>query len=538
MPYTISGTTINVSGTVDLMKVSLPPIFRINFAAGGATATFNTWAFVAIPPQGIDNYTVVGNASRDVLTISMVDHGPQAPSGPTVTYPSEPSIDLSFFSFANWGANDVIVLNGNSDANDIFGTYRKEIINGGGSNDFLHSGTGAGSGFADTLRGGEGNDTYDIHPSDIVDETGSGGVDTIRSYWSYSLPSANVRGVVENLVLTANNVDTYAIGNARPNKLVGGAANNVLNGLSGNDVMQGRAGNDTYFVDTVNDTVDESLGGSSGLDTVRSYVSYALSDTVHVKGAVENLALLGVAIKAQGNGLNNAITGNGFANFIEGLAGNDALNGAGGADELQGGTGNDTYVLGSEASGVDKVVDSSGADTITSSINRSLIFADYSEIENLALVGNAVSGVGNGLANVMVGNARANTLNGFTGNDRLGGAAGNDVLVGGLGADIFVFNTALNSASNRDTVADFVHGQDKFWLDNAVMAKLGAGVHALSPLFFHAGPAAADANDYIVYNRASGVLAYDADGNGAGAAVGFAMLSNHPVLTAADFLVT
>ena len=53
MPYSISGTTISVSGTVDLMNVSLPPIFRINFAAGGATATFNAWDFMAVPPQGI-----------------------------------------------------------------------------------------------------------------------------------------------------------------------------------------------------------------------------------------------------------------------------------------------------------------------------------------------------------------------------------------------------------------------------------------------------------------------------------------------------
>ena len=69
------------------------------------------------------------------------------------------------------------------------------------------------------------------------------------------------------------------------------------------------------------------------------------------------------------------------------------------------------------------------------------------------------------------------------------------------------------------------------------MTKLGAGVHALNPAFFRAGPAAVDANDYIVYNSSAGLLSYDADGNGAGAAIGFAVLGNHPVLTAADFLV-
>jgi Ca2+-binding RTX toxin-like protein len=153
------------------------------------------------------------------------------------------------------------------------------------------------------------------------------------------------------------------------------------------------------------------------------------------------------------------------------------------------------------------------------------------------LLGNAVSGVGNGLDNVLNGDAGGNALSGLAGNDRLFGGAGKDSLTGGLGADSFVFNTPLNGSTNRDIVTDFVHGQDKFWLENAVMAKLGAGVHALSAAFFHAGPAAADANDYIVYNRATGVLSYDADGNGAGNPVAIALLMNKPVLTAGDFLV-
>jgi hypothetical protein len=48
-----------------------------------------------------------------------------------------------------------------------------------------------------------------------------------------------------------------------------------------------------------------------------------------------------------------------------------------------------------------------------------------------------------------------------------------------------------------------------------------------------------DANDFIVYDIGSGVLAYDTDGNGAGAAVQIALLgiTEHPALTAADFIV-
>jgi Ca2+-binding RTX toxin-like protein len=47
----------------------------------------------------------------------------------------------------------------------------------------------------------------------------------------------------------------------------------------------------------------------------------------------------------------------------------------------------------------------------------------------------------------------------------------------------------------------------------------------------------ADSNDFIVYNTVTGALLYDADGNGAVAAVQIATLAGGLALTNADFVV-
>ena len=48
---------------------------------------------------------------------------------------------------------------------------------------------------------------------------------------------------------------------------------------------------------------------------------------------------------------------------------------------------------------------------------------------------------------------------------------------------------------------------------------------------------AGDSNDYLIYNTTTGTLSYDADGNGAGAAVAFVTLLGNPALTSTDFTI-
>ena len=115
---------------------------------------------------------------------------------------------------------------------------------------------------------------------------------------------------------------------------------------------------------------------------------------------------------------------------------------------------------------------------------------------------------------------------GGAGNDTFVGGLGIDTLAGGLNNDFFVFNAPLNAA-NRDTITDFSHVNDTFRLENAVMTTIG-GPGALNAAFFRAGAAALDANDHIIYNKATGYLSYDSNGNAAGGLTLLAVLSNKP----------
>ncbi len=117
----------------------------------------------------------------------------------------------------------------------------------------------------------------------------------------------------------------------------------------------------------------------------------------------------------------------------------------------------------------------------------------------------------------------------------MNGGLGADTLQGGTGADSYVFSTTLGGG-NVDAINGFNVADDTIVLNNAVFAGLSVGTLAASA--FVVGAAAADASDRIIYNSATGALYFDADGNGAGAAVQFATLAAGLALTNNDFLVS
>ncbi len=117
---------------------------------------------------------------------------------------------------------------------------------------------------ADHMLGSDRNDSYTVdNIGDVVDETGTRGVDTVNSSISYSLSdTAHALGAIERLTLTGTaNID--GTGNALANTLTGNAGNNHLSGLGGKDTIGGGNGNDTIAGGLGNDL----LTGGTGADT-------------------------------------------------------------------------------------------------------------------------------------------------------------------------------------------------------------------------------------------------------------------------------
>jgi VCBS repeat-containing protein len=149
---------------------------------------------------------------------------------------------------------------------------------------------------------------------------------------------------------------------------------------------------------------------------------------------------------------------------------------------------------------------------------------------------------GTPFADVLKGNAGKDTLQGGSGDDKLWGGLSNDTLSGDKGKDVFVFDTKAHKSTNRDKILDFKVTDDAIWLDNAIFTKLGKKGTEDKPAqmkkeFFLVGSKAKDKNDYLVYDKAKGVLSYDADGSGKGKAVEIASLSKKLAITYKDFFV-
>jgi Ca2+-binding RTX toxin-like protein len=429
------------------------------------------------------------------------------------------AVDDTDLSLPGTGVADVLfglqgddALDGQAGDDSIFGNTGDDTLVGGAGMDRLYGGGGndllAGGSEGDALLGGTGRDTLD----------GGEGDDTISGA---AVNDSNIDGVEDaqdepNLLLGGNGNDIIAgstaadtleggngadlllgrdghdalRGGEQADTLLGNDGDDVLNGGKGTDSLEGGAGNDTLAGGPGTDLLD----GGDGIDTA-DYggstgpvsVSLALSTAQLVSLATGLDTLLQIE-NIIGSGFSDSLTGSAGNNTIIGGTGDDTLLGDLGFDLLDGGDNNDSLAGGLNA------------DTLRGGD------------------GNDFVGGGQG----------ADSLVGGAGNDTIVGGLGTDLLEGGTGADRFLFRHALDGSINVDTFVDLESGVDVVELSASVFSalapmlgtKVGAGAH-------------------LLYDPASGVLAYDADGNGALAPVTFAIVgtSVHPGSIGQDFLV-
>jgi Ca2+-binding RTX toxin-like protein len=296
--------------------------------------------------------------------------------------------------------------------------------------------------------------------------------------------SGDANGTPKQDILQGNNGNDKLYGLLLPDDLSGGAGNDSLYGGYDNDFLYGEDGNDELFGEQDNDKL---VGG----------------------------------------------------------AGNDILYGTGGGlDTLIGGAGNDTYYL--DFDNNQDVIDDQGQPTDVDVVIMPYQITSYTlptGIENGTIDkgSQAANLTGNAGNNGLTGNDGTNILNGAVGRDSLFGGNGNDVLIGGTdndtltggaGKDIFKFLVK----KDVDKITDFKPVDDTAQLENSVFSKLGSN-GTLKADMFKTGTAAADSNDYLIYNPNDGKLYYDADGSGSGSAMQIGLLGINLSLTNADFVV-
>ncbi|HZH09676.1 MAG TPA: calcium-binding protein [Microvirga sp.] len=575
--FTIVGAVENRIGSTDHEKIAI--ILNEN----GDAIVFNDYPAYSYNDVAIvfaDGSTLSSGAIRDLAFDNRVPLAP-ASTGTTKQTTSAAQDEIIDPSLILYGSNDGDTIIGGLGKDVIYGNEGSNALGGFAGDDMLYGGnvtdtslgrdtivggegndTGYGNGGDDTIVGGAGSDKlYGAGGNDLVFGDDSEGIDLPSLLTTYTLPtegnevSAAIKvtntwwgGFQAEITVTANrsvnawdiflksqfNIESiwggatsaeasstdgavYEIGNAGWNgSLYAGQkttigftartgvngvvdAAQILKGLSITDslssvsvadssltnllgnTMRGYAAADTLVGSSADDTFYVDNAGdkivensqSSTQDKVVTSVSHTLETNV------ENMSATGSSsVNLVGNSQNNTIDGNAGKNAISGGSGNDTLSAGAGNDTVNGGTGND------------KLNGGTGNDTVA----------------------------------------------GSTGNDTVSGGTGNDTLYGGLGKDYFVFSDKLNKVSNVDTLTDFSVKDDTILLENAVFTKL-TKTGTLNKEFFAFGTAAKDGNDYILYDKGTGYLRYDADGSGKGAAVVFGKLAAGLTLTNADFYV-
>lgn len=220
--------TLVIEDLVDVRAATISGLESVRFAGSGSSIV------------GMTDTQAAGLsfAGRDGLIDRAVVHL----TGTTLDYSGVIFSDMDSFSF--WG------------------TAGTDIVTGTAIRDYFR----AGSGGADTLTGGFGDDQYFLDQAGVtVVEAVDGGTDSVHVSLSYTLVDN-----IEKLFQTGS-ADIQGIGNGLANVLFGNGGANDLQGLGGRDKLAGGAGNDTLSGGADIDRLygedgDDRLVGGDGRD--------------------------------------------------------------------------------------------------------------------------------------------------------------------------------------------------------------------------------------------------------------------------------
>lgn len=361
------------------------------------------------------------------------------------------------------------------DGNDrIVGNFGSNRLRGGAGDDTLEGGDGD-----DWLDGGEGIDRLD----------GGSGIDT-ADYSDNSKPGPIVGITVdlrngtgpsgEVLISIENVTGTYA-----DDVINGDDAANIISGVGGSDKLFGHGGNDTLRAGhggAGSGLVAGQYDGGEGLDTLE-ITGFSLVDLTAGRAATNGFGESTITnIENVTIGSAGTVIGNAGANLLWATQPADVtLDGRAGDDELRGGSGNDILIGGA---GADKLIGnfysannpSSDIDTAEYATSSAAVRVDLRSGRGLGgdAEGDTLSGIesltGSGFNDLLVSQTRTSgTLRGSAGDDilvEIGGGSGTTSLVGGAGNDTFVIGLTSSGASFSALVTDFSQGADKLDLSD------------------------------------------------------------------------
>jgi Ca2+-binding RTX toxin-like protein len=382
---------------------------------------------------------------------------------------------------------------GSAFADRLLGDGNANVLTGGDGDDTLRGGAGA-----DTLNGGNG--------SDFANYQGSASAVTVNL-----ATGINSGGDAQGDVLTG--VENL-YGSSHDDQLTGNEARNVIGGELGNDTINGNGGDDSLS----GEAGDDTLNGGDGNDRL---VGGDGADILH------------------GNADNDSIDAGAGNDLVTGDTGNDTLTGGAGDDQIIGGAGND-FIEG--GAGADTITGNDGIDTASYAGSAAGVTVDLMAGTGTGgdAQGDTLSGIeqvlGSGLADTLTGDANANTLWGMAGDDVLTGGGGGDALKGGAGNDIFVYAALSDSAVSgigKDTITDFSAGDR---IDLSAIDADGNSANGDTAFTFGTGDFTRTPGELRVVTAGSIQVVYvDVNGD---KAPDFAInvLSDH-ALTAADFVL-